>query len=1066
MTLINTLPQGKSQGAIFSLLLLSAFDFLPPSARSIFANVSPSAVLKAELNAKFKNQQRIPLAGIIWVNRDRLVEVLAMSESSSQAWSDNEPQADSGEPSQGSAAATYDPGEPEERSPAPPLKRPTVNSNLELGPETDPVEGGEIVLAPPPAHRRGWSLRRKAVLTALALTTLPVIALGTVTYLITNRYLGLQLYQVRQESAAVPDTADLHESLRRQLQLTLGLGTGMTAIVTAAIALSLVNRSLRSVGATAAAAADTAKLLRRADSETGEEFDLKERDEWSSLQTDLSLLSYQIPDLLKQQEEEGERTELLTKVALQVRESSNLEQLLEIAVREVRQAFKVDRIVFFRLEPDGSGTIAAESVTAGFPKILGTEINDPCFAARHIELYRNGRIRAIDDIYRAQMADCYLDMLEKFSVRANLIAPVLREGQLLGLLIAHQCSGPRVWQQAEIKFFARLATQISFAVAQRSLAEDLQSEAIAEQQLLETTSRIRESLNLKQVVATTVKETRKALDAERVLFYRFKPKGNGIVIGESLKSGISQVTGTASTNTWFQESHMEQYRQGKVKAIDNVDKAGLTESDPDYLKLLHKFSIKATLIAPVTKGEQLLGLLMAHQCSKPRTWKLSEINLFGQLARQVGFALDHAFLLERMEQSRQEVEGALRPRNRAIAAASFGISIADALHPECPIIYCNPAFEKITGYTQAEATGRNCRFLQGPDTDPAALTEIRRAIREQRDCHVVLKNYRKDGSPFWNELTISPVRDDRGDVTHYIGLQTDITNQLAIATQVHTAAESVAHAAQSNAAAIQLFSTATAEQPNKIAEVQTSLQTLDTAVAGLMGRAQQIKLSVEQVQQRLNTGDEVMGQTEVEMVSTHRTLIETAKQLRHLLEICGRVGEVIHPVHDFASQANTLAMSVALEVGRSTSQIENQSLINVAESLRALSQRSTSATTAVEFLTDEVQNIHQQLLAAMEFEAERLLSGSQLTKESRHKLDEIVVTNAQAGWLADEMSQIARDYTAASATLRRTVESVAANTHEIQSQSAAVANAFTTLMAVAQTLQASVTKLEKNDKNE
>lgn len=121
--------------------------------------------------------------------------------------------------------------------------------------------------------------------------------------------------------------------------------------------------------------------------------------------------------------------------------------------------------------------------------------------------------------------------------------------------------------------------------------------------------------------------------------------------------------------------------------------------------------------------------------------------------------------------------GAFWLYNRALAATSCGIVISDARAPDYPIIYCNPAFVKITGYSCEEVLGRNCRFLQGKDTDPAAVEQIRQSIQAQRECHVVLKNYRKDGTLFWNDLTISPIRDASGAVTHFIGIQTDITER-------------------------------------------------------------------------------------------------------------------------------------------------------------------------------------------------------------------------------------------------------------------------------------------------
>ncbi|MFB2896840.1 PAS domain S-box protein [Aerosakkonemataceae cyanobacterium BLCC-F50] len=126
---------------------------------------------------------------------------------------------------------------------------------------------------------------------------------------------------------------------------------------------------------------------------------------------------------------------------------------------------------------------------------------------------------------------------------------------------------------------------------------------------------------------------------------------------------------------------------------------------------------------------------------------------------------------------RKAIEESLKLRDRAIAASNNGIIITDARIPNQPIIYVNPAFEKITGYSAAEVLGRNSRFLQGQETEQAELERLRTAIRQGKDCTVVLRNYRKDGSLFWNELSISPIYDDDGILTHYIGIQTDITER-------------------------------------------------------------------------------------------------------------------------------------------------------------------------------------------------------------------------------------------------------------------------------------------------
>jgi phosphoserine phosphatase RsbU/P len=114
---------------------------------------------------------------------------------------------------------------------------------------------------------------------------------------------------------------------------------------------------------------------------------------------------------------------------------------------------------------------------------------------------------------------------------------------------------------------------------------------------------------------------------------------------------------------------------------------------------------------------------------------------------------------------------------RALSATAEGITISDPSLPDNPLIYVNEGFETLTGYTAQEVLGRNCRFLQGHQTDPLVAEEIRTAIREQRPCLVELINHRKDGTAFWNRLSITPVRDSAGHLTHFIGVQSDITNR-------------------------------------------------------------------------------------------------------------------------------------------------------------------------------------------------------------------------------------------------------------------------------------------------
>ncbi|WP_276247619.1 bacterio-opsin activator domain-containing protein [Haladaptatus sp. YSMS36] len=117
----------------------------------------------------------------------------------------------------------------------------------------------------------------------------------------------------------------------------------------------------------------------------------------------------------------------------------------------------------------------------------------------------------------------------------------------------------------------------------------------------------------------------------------------------------------------------------------------------------------------------------------------------------------------------------LRLKQRAMNEAPVGIAISDATQPDNPLTYVNDSFVEMTGYTETEILGRNCRFLQGEDSDPAAVTAMRQAIAAEEEVAVVVKNYRKDGEMFWNRVNIAPIRDADGEVRHFVGFQNDVT---------------------------------------------------------------------------------------------------------------------------------------------------------------------------------------------------------------------------------------------------------------------------------------------------
>lgn len=145
-------------------------------------------------------------------------------------------------------------------------------------------------------------------------------------------------------------------------------------------------------------------------------------------------------------------------------------------------------------------------------------------------------------------------------------------------------------------------------------------------------------------------------------------------------------------------------------------------------------------------------------------------------------------LLARLTALEAENES-LRLHTRALEASNEGITLSDCRLPDHPLVYVNAGFEALTGYTREEVVGRNCRFLQGEGTDPETLALLRAAIRAGRPCTVELLNQRKDGTPFWNRLALTPLHDGEGRLTHFVGIQSDITRRMQAEGEVRDALE-------------------------------------------------------------------------------------------------------------------------------------------------------------------------------------------------------------------------------------------------------------------------------------
>ena len=343
-----------------------------------------------------------------------------------------------------------------------------------------------------------------------------------------------------------------------------------------------------------------------------------------------------------------------------IRQSLKKEDILKASVKEVRRILHCDRVVVYSMNQDNYGMIVAESVAAAWTRAQGRVINDPCFEAKYLDQYRNGRVRAWSNIYESGLTRCYIEQLEELEVKANLVTPIINEGNLFGLLVAHQCSDFRDWQEPEIRWIAQIATQVGFALDNAKLLADakqvqyqLENETNLTNYFTDATRYIRESLDQEDILEVTVEEVRRVLGCDRVVVYSMNQDNHGLIVAESVAPGWTRAEGTVIKDPCFEAKYLDKYRNGRVRAWSNIYESGFTSC---YIQQLEKLEVKANLVTPIVNEGKLFGLLVAHQCSDFREWQQPEIRWVTNIATQVGFALDNAQVLANAKGLSRQIE--------------------------------------------------------------------------------------------------------------------------------------------------------------------------------------------------------------------------------------------------------------------------------------------------------------------------------------------------------------------------------------------------------------------------
>lgn len=422
---------------------------------------------------------------------------------------------------------------------------------------------------------------------------------------------------------------------QKQLLLTLAIGIIVTALLVGAIAAILANRLTLPIQTA------TVVVKKLAQGSLDTRIHVRGEDEFATLGASINRMADRLQDLLHKQKVEAERLKIFTNILTAIRQSLSCEDLFNITVTEARQALGAHRVVIYHFNAHGSGQIIAESVAPGLPATLGETIEDNSIAKQLMEAYSISGLLIANNIFEMDFACEYLKLMERLQVKAILATPILKDNQIFGFLMAHYCWAPHLWQPFEINFLKQLAVQVGLSLERVSLLQVTQA-------LKDFAIHLSGNLNSQEIYNLAVQNIRKVLKVDRVVFCKLDEKWQADIVAES---AVDDIPRALEMKLSALQDNADKYCQKEVLVINNISQAGFSES---WVKQLESsLAVKASLEAPILLAGNVVGLLIAHQCTRTRVWQQTEIDLFEQFARLVTLALEGANLLEQSEKASQ-----------------------------------------------------------------------------------------------------------------------------------------------------------------------------------------------------------------------------------------------------------------------------------------------------------------------------------------------------------------------------------------------------------------------------
>ncbi|MEO0394796.1 MAG: GAF domain-containing protein [Cyanobacteria bacterium P01_A01_bin.137] len=715
-------------------------------------------------------------------------------------------------------------------------------------------------------------------------------------------------------------------------------------------------------------------------------------------------LNLQSHELRQQGQQEVIREQLLTGVVNNIREAANIHQVFESTTRSIRHYLHTDRVAVFQFHPDthhGSGEIIAENVSADVVSAKDVQIKDHCFGGKMAEAYRQGRFWAAADIYEQGLPPCHIDILAQFQVRANLVVPLLKAGQLWGLFCIHHCVGPRQWKDTEIAFVQRIAAQLNVALQQAEYLNQVneknhQLELIATQEQLITkiTERLRKTTDLSKTLKTTVRDIRHMLKVDRVGLFQFDVAANysvGEFVVEDVATGVFSALAAKVQDHCFAEDQAENYRKGRYWVVNDINTLDL----PDCLvELLSQLQVRASLVVPLLKGDSLWGLFCVHECSGPRQWQDSEVEFVHRIGAQLNLALKQADYLDQLQEK-------------------------------------NAALTKTAAREKASKELLQQQVIQ-------LLSDVRPALE--------------------GDLTVrAPVTETEvGTVAS--AYNNTLQSLQKIVLEVQQAADQVGQTSQLSKISVSSLNTEAQQQADALEQALARVQAMMSFTDIVVSDAQRVEVAVQQANQTVQVGDTAMNRTVDGIMAIRSTVADTNQRIKQLSESSQKVSKIVSLISHFTTQTQLLALNASIEATRAGKY--GRGFAVVADEVRSLARQSAEAATEIEQLVQEIQINTAEVSTAMETGIQQVAEGTHLVTDARQNLTAIVEATGQISGLIQGITQTTHQQAAEFKDVAVTVTEATEIANKTSKKSEQLTHSIHHLLATAEALQTSTGKFK------